>query len=413
MKLSLFISRKLIKGHPYKSSISSPIIKIAISAIAIGIVMMLIAIGTGLGLQQHIRDKIAAFNGHIQVLNFDQNNSNVSLYPIDLQQEFYLNPNLIKGVEHVQAVILKAGVIRTSETFEGIIAKGVGTDFNWELFKEMLVDGSLPDYRDDLSNEVLVSSTLAKALNIGVGDQLSSFFLKEASDYSLPNQRKFKVSGIYESGFDEFDKSYVIVDIRQLQRINRWNSNQVGLFEVFIDDFDQLDTYADVIYEQTSSQLDVRTIKDRFYTIFEWIELFDFNIALIIGIMILVGGINIITALLVLVLEKTNMIGILKALGATDWTIRKIFIYQSIYLILRGVFWGNLIGLTLLGLQYNFRWLKFPNPEEYYMSYVPVTISLSTVFFLNSGLILVCLAMLLIPSYVVTKISVITSIKFD
>jgi lipoprotein-releasing system permease protein len=174
----LFISQRLIKGHPHKSSISRPIIKIAVSAIAIGIVMMLIAIGTGIGLKQNIRDKVAAFNGHIQVLNFDQNNSNVSLVPLDKNQEFYLESPPMKGVVHRQAVILKAGVIRTSETFEGIIAKGVGSDFNWKLFDDILVEGSIPNYKDELNNEVLISKTLAKALKLSLGDQCNAFFFK-------------------------------------------------------------------------------------------------------------------------------------------------------------------------------------------------------------------------------------------
>jgi lipoprotein-releasing system permease protein len=204
-----------------------------------------------------------------------------------------------------------------------------------------------------------------------------------------------------------------MLDIRHLQRINRWNENQVGLIEVFIDDFDSLDSYADTIYKQSSSQLDVRTVKDRYFTIFEWIELFDFNIALIIGIMILVGGINIVTALLVLVLEKTNTIGVLKALGASNWTIRKIFIYQAIYLVIRGLFWGNVIGLSLLGVQYFFRLIQFPNPKEYFMSYIPVSISMSDILFLNIGIVIISFGMLLVPSFVVSKISVIKSIKFD
>jgi len=408
----LFISQRLIKGHPDKSSISSPIIKIAVSAIAIGIVMMLIAIGTGLGLQHNIRQKVAAFNGHIQLLNFDQNNSNVSLYPIDKQQKF-LTENSIEGIEHTQAVILKAGVIRTKETFEGIIAKGVGSDFNWSLFKDMIVQGSIPDFKGTLNEEIVISKTLANSLELKLGDQCNAFFLKEESSGSLPNQRRFTISGIYDSGFEEFDSSYIFVDIRHLQRINRWDENQVGLIEVFIDDFKQLDLYADSIYKQSSSQLDVRTLRDRYYTIFEWIDLFDFNIALIIGIMILVGGINIVTALLVLVLEKTNTIGVLKALGASNWTIRKIFIYQAIYLVLRGLFWGNLIGLSLLAIQYYYRLIRFPNPKEYYMAYIPVSISAIDIALLNIGVVIISLAMLLIPSYVVSKISPIKSIKFD
>lgn len=413
MNFELFISRRLIKGQPHKSSVSAPIIKIAIAAIAIGMVMMLIAMATGFGLKTKIREKISVFNGHLQIVNFDENQSNVSLKPISLQQDFYPEFKSVSGVEHIQAVILKAGVIRTEETFEGIIAKGVGTDYRWDVFNEFLINGRLPNFKEELNDEVIVSSLLANKLKLNIGDRVPTFFIRNEALHQTPNQRNFKVVGIFDSGFEEFDESYVFLDIRHLQRINRWQPNEVGHFEVFIDNFDAIETYEDAIYSATSSLLDVRSIKQRYYTLFEWIGLFDFNIALIIGIMILVGGINIITALLVLVLERINMIGILKAMGATNWSIRKLFIYKATYLILLGLFWGNAIGLTLLWLQQKYQWIKFPNPKEYYIRYVPVEFDLTSILLLNIGVLIVCSLMLLIPSYTVSKISPVKAIKFD
>lgn len=413
MNLELFIAKRLVTGKEHKISISAPIIKIAIAAIAIGVVMMLIAIATGVGLKNKIREKVAAFNGHIQISSFDNNNSEVSLMPVSINQDFYPEFQDVEGVKHVQAVATKGGIIRTADTFEGMLAKGVGTDYDWSTFKEYLVDGRLPDYSGKLNEEVLVSSLMANRLQLKVGDAFFSFFLKDGDASKPPNNRKFKIVGIYDSGFEEFDETYVFVDIRHIQRMNKWEENQIGNFEVFLDDFDQIDQKSNEIYNSTLSILDTQNIKTKYYRIFEWIGLFDFNIALIIGIMIIVGGINMITALLVLILERTQMIGILKALGSANWSIRKVFLYNAAYLIAIGLFWGNLIGLGVIFLQDRYRMFKFPNPEEYYIDYIPVHMDLPTVLLLNMGVMLLCLLMLLIPSYIITKITPVKAIQFE
>ncbi len=413
MNLELFIAKRLVTGKEHKISISAPIIKIAIAAIAIGVVMMLIAIATGVGLKNKIREKVAAFNGHIQISSFDNNNSEVSLMPVSINQDFYPEFQDVEGVKHVQAVATKGGIIRTADTFEGMLAKGVGTDYDWSTFKEYLVDGRLPDYSGKLNEEVFVSSLMANRLQLKVGDAFFSFFLKDGDASKPPNNRKFKIVGIYDSGFEEFDETYVFVDIRHIQRMNKWEENQIGNFEVFLDDFDQIDQKSNEIYNSTLSILDTQNIKSKYYRIFEWIGLFDFNIALIIGIMIIVGGINMITALLVLILERTQMIGILKALGSTNWSIRKVFLYNAAYLIAIGLFWGNLIGLGVIFLQDRYRMFKFPNPEEYYIDYIPVHMDLSTILLLNMGVMLLCLLMLLIPSYIITKITPVKAIQFE
>ncbi|MGN7514562.1 MAG: ABC transporter permease [Allomuricauda sp.] len=413
MNLELFIAKRLVTGKEHKISISAPIIKIAIAAIAIGVVMMLIAIATGIGLKNKIREKVAAFNGHIQISSFDNNNSEVSLMPIILDQDFYPEFKDVEGIRHVQAVVTKGGIIRTADTFEGMLAKGVGTDYDWSTFEEYLVDGRIPDYSGDLNEEVLISSLMANRLQLKVGDSFFSFFLRDGDASKPPNNRRFEIVGIYDSGFEEFDETYVFVDIRHIQLMNRWEENEIGNFEVFIDDFDQLDEKSNEIYNKTLSNLDTQNIKSKYFRIFEWIGLFDFNIALIIGIMIIVGGINMITALLVLILERTQMIGILKALGSANWSIRKVFLYNAAYLIAIGLFWGNLIGLGLIFLQNKYRMFKFPNPEEYYIDYIPVHMDLPTVLLLNIGVMLLCLLMLLIPSYIITKITPVKAIQFE
>lgn len=413
MNLELFIAKRLVTGKEHKISISAPIIKIAIAAIAIGVVMMLIAIATGVGLKNKVREKVAAFNGHIQISNFDNNNSEVSLKPISIDQDFYPEFLNVEGIKHVQAVATKGGIIRTADTFEGMLAKGVGSDYDWSTFKEYLVDGRLPDYSDELNEEVLISKLMANRLQLKTGDSFFSFFLRDGDASKPPNNRRFDIVGVYDSGFEEFDETYVFVDIRHIQRMNKWEENQIGNFEVFIEDFDQLEEKSNEIYNKTISVLDTQNIKNKYFRIFEWIGLFDFNIALIIGIMIIVGGINMITALLVLILERTQMIGILKALGSANWSIRKVFLYNAAYLIAIGLFWGNLIGLGVIFLQDRYRMFKFPNPQEYYIEYIPVHMDLSTIIFLNIGVMVLCLLMLLIPSYIITKITPVKAIQFE
>ena len=413
MNLELFIAKRLITGKEHKISISAPIIKIAIAAIAIGIVMMLIAIATGVGLKHKIREKVSAFNGHIQISNYDNNTSEVSVIPVSLEQDFYPKFKDVDGVRHIQAVATKGGIIRTEETFEGMLAKGVGTDYKWNIFKEYLVEGRIPDYTGKLNDEVLVSRLMANRLQMKLGDTFFSFFLKDGDASRVPNNRRFEIVGIYDSGFEEFDATYVFVDIRHIQRMNKWTENEIGNFEVFLDDFDHLEEKSNEIYGKTPSNLDAINIKSKYFRIFEWIGLFDFNIALIIGIMIIVGGINMITALLVLILERTQMIGVLKALGSENWSIRKVFLYNAAYLIGIGLLWGNGLGLGLLYLQDKYRWFKFPNPEEYYIEYIPVHIDIPSVILLNLGVMLLCLLMLLVPSYIITKISPVKAIKFE
>ena len=413
MNFELFIAKRLITGKEHKISISAPIIKIAIAAIAIGLVMMLIAIATGVGLKRKIREKVAAFYGHIQISNYDSSTSEVSLEPVSLNQKFYPKFENITGVDHVQAVATKGGIIRTEETFEGILAKGVGKDYDWTVFDEYLVAGRHPNYLDTLNDEVLISQIMANRLGLELNDSFFSFFLKEGDPSKIPNTRRFKIVGIYDSGFEEFDSTYVFVDIRHIQRMNKWKEDQVGNFEVFLSNFDDLETKTNEIYGKTLSELDTQNIKSKYFRIFEWIGLFDFNIGLIIGIMIIVGGINMITALLVLILERTQMIGVLKALGSANWSIRKVFLYNAAYLIAIGLFWGNLIGLGVLFIQQKYRIFKFPNPEEYYIDYIPVYINVYTIALLNLGVMVLCLLMLLIPSYIITRISPVKAIKFE
>lgn len=411
MNLEYFIAKRLITAKDYKSSISAPIIKIAISAIAIGIIMMMVSVATGIGLQKKIRDKVSAFNGQIIISNYDNNNSEVTTVPISKQQDFYPNFKSVPEVSHIQAVASKAGIIRTENAFEGIIFKGVGADYDWNNIKEYIVEGKLPDFAKALNEDVIISRFLADRLNLKIGDQFNTFFIKEEQG-KLPNSRRFKIVGIFNSGFQDFDATYIIGDIRHIQRINKWSESQVGAFEVFVKDFNEIKSTGNKIYEKTSSNLDTQTIVEKYSYIFDWLKLFDFNIVIILGVMILVATINMVVALLVLILERTQMIGILKSMGANNWSVRKIFLYNAFYLILRGLFWGNLIGISILLIQQQFGIIKL-NPENYYVNQAPVYLNWMYILLLNLLTVGVCFLVLLIPSYIITKISPVKAIRFD
>ena len=412
MDLSYFIAKRLMLDKHEKARVSSPIFSIAVIAIALGIIMMLVSVATGIGLQEKIREKIASFNGHIVISNYDNNQSEGRLVPIENNQNFYADITAVPGVSHIQAVATKAGVIRTETTFEGIILKGVGTDYRFENLQEYLVAGRIPNLTSERENaEVLISEFLAKRLEFTVGDKFTTHFLKE-DPTERPNLRQFEIVGIYNSGFQEFDSNLVFGDIRHIQRMNRWTADQVGNFEVFINDFNKISQVGAAVHQQTPSTLDSQTIISKYSNIFEWLKITDSNIYLIIFLMLLVGIINIAVALLVLILERTQMIGILKAMGANNWQIRKIFLYNALYLITRGLFWGNILGISLLLVQKYFKLIKL-DPQSYYVNEVPIYLDWSYVVLLNVGTVVVCLAVLLIPSYIITKISPVKAIRFE
>ncbi len=414
MNYEYFIAKRIIGSKAYKSSISAPIIKIGIAAIAIGMVVMMIAIATGIGLQEKIRDKVVAFNGHISVTNYDSNASQESIFPITLDEKterFYPKFTTVEGISHIQAVATVFGVIMTDSIFEGAVLKGVGKDYEWKYFNEFLIEGRVPRFDTKWSEEILISKYLADRLEFKVGDRFQMHFLNEDTKKPIRSVG-LEVVGIYNSGFQDFDATYLIGNLRHVQRINSWKENQIGNFEVFIEDYDDIDRLGVEVFQNTPPTLNTITINDKFYSIIEWVKIFDKNIYGIIAIMILVAGINMITALLVLILERTQMIGILKALGSTNWSIRKLFLFNASHLILLGLFWGNILGLGILFAQKYFK--IFPlDPSVYYVTEAPVYISLSYIILLNVGTLLLCLIMLLIPSFIITRISPVKAIRFE
>ena len=417
MNLEYFIAKRLITAKNHKSSISGPIIKIAVSAIAIGIIMMLVSVATGIGLKKEIRNKISAFNGHIIVSNYGSNQSEETLAPLSTKQDFYPKFTAVPEVTHIQAIATKTGIIRTESTFEGIVLKGVGKDYDWKSIKGYILEGKLPNVNSNLNNEIVISKFLANRLHLKLGDKFVTFFLKnELNKY--PNKRNFEIVGIFDSGFQEFDANYIIGDIRHIQRMNKWEQDEVGAFEIFVNDFDRIEELGEKVYKSTFNKVDQakpfdsQTIVEKYYFIFEWLKMFDINIQIILIVMIFVATINMVVALLVLILERTQMIGILKALGGNNWSIRKIFLYNALYLIGKGLFWGNVIGIGILLVQKHFGIVKL-NPENYYVNQAPVYIGIENILLLNLLTVVICFLILLIPSYIITKISPIKAIRYN
>ena len=409
MKFEFLLAKRIISTKAYKSSISAPIIKIGIIAIALSVIVMLISISTGIGLQNEIRDKVSAFNGHIIISNFDSNNSDESNTPITVDNDLLMVVNSIYNIKSVNQTALKFGIIRTSDNFDGLLFKGVDSTYNWSNISDYLIEGFVPKISKSTSDEVLISDNLSKKLNLNIDDSFQMIFSRNLE--SKATIRKFNIVGLFDSGFNEIDDNIIFGDIKHLRRINKWKDDQSGALEVFINDFSLINETTKNIYLSTPSSYNTVNVKQRYSSIFDWIKIFDKNIIAILFIMVVVCSINIISVLLVLILERTNMIGILKSIGANNKSIKIIFLIIVSYIISLGLIIGNVVGLGLLFIQNQFSIIKL-DPEIYYASKVPVYLSFDYILLLNFFTFLVCLLSVLLPSYLISKISPVNSIKF-
>ena len=408
MKFETYVASRFRKSYTYKNTVSSPIIKISVFSIIIGIVMMIISVSSSVGLQKTIETKISSFFGHISISNFENNTSFSSISPISLSLDYKKLHNNSEII-HVQNVAYKSGLIVNKNSFEGVVFKGISSDFNWSSFSKYIRKGKILTINETVSNQVIISEYLSKKLSLDLNDKFKATFFKPNSS-SIPNERIFEVSGIFSSGLIEFDETYFIGDIKHIQKMNKWNSNQFGNVEIFLKNYSQLENVSNQLYKKTSAEINVLSIVNRFPEIFNWMALFDINVLLIIIIMILVGGINMITALLVTVLEKTSIIGVLKTLGSSNKSMRTIFLINGAYLISLGLIIGNFIALGLIFIQNYTGFIKL-DPDTYYVSELPFDFNLMTLLILNISVLLFCFLMLIIPSFIISKISPSESIK--
>lgn len=414
MSTGAFIAKRLIRERKQGTSFSRPINVIAITGIALGLAVMILAVSILTGFKQQIRDKVAGFSAHIQVVNYDANLSYETI-PVSSDQPFVTKLNGNSDIRNIQVFATKAGIIKTANNIQGVVLKGTGTDYDWSFFNENLVEGSLPAVSDTgRTNEVLISRKMCDMLDLKLGDSFAMFFVQDP-----PRMRKFTISGIYETSLEEFDKTYLFCDIAQIRRLNGWKDNQVSGFEIFISDFNDLDALTETVrntigYQITEDQeqLKVTSIRTKYPQIFDWLGFQDTNVIIILILMILVAGFNMISGLLILILEKTNMIGIMKAMGAGNRLIRNVFLYQAAWLIGKGLLWGNIIGIGIAALQLKTGLFSL-DPASYYLKTVPVNLDPLHIIVLNAGTMLAIITMLLIPSQLIARITPVKAIRFD
>jgi lipoprotein-releasing system permease protein len=414
MNLPYFIAQRLIKGRREGTSFSRPINVIAIVGIAMGLAVMILAVAILTGFKQQIREKVVGFGSHIQIMNFDSNIS-FETTPISDTQKFIPKIKAIPGVAHIQVFATKAGIIRTDEDIQGVVLKGIGSDFDWSYFRSNMVDGSVFTVTDTgRTDKVIISKKISDMLRLKTGDSFNMLFIQDP-----PRMRKFTISGIYETSLEEFDKMYVFCDIGHIKRLNGWNNDQVSGFEVYLNDFRKLNEMTLAVRDaigykitQEETKFKVTNIRIRYPQIFDWLNFQDINVIIIILLMLIVAGFNMISGLLILILEKTNMIGVLKSLGAEDITIRRLFLYQAAYLIAKGLFWGNFIGIGLAYIQLKTGLITL-DPTSYYIKTVPVNLELSHILLLNAGTMVAIIIMLLVPSQLISRISPVKAIRYD
>jgi len=413
VNLEYFIAKR-IHFQQGKKNVSRPAVRIATIGIALGLAVMIIAIAVVIGFKQEIRNKTIGFGGHIQITNFDNNNT-YEMNPIKADKSLIKKISSLDGVKHVQRFATKPGIIKTESEFQGIVIKGIDTGFDWNFFKSNLVEGKIINVSGATpSNEVVISKYLTNLLGLKLGDSFYTYFIQDRV-----RARKFKIVGIYSTNFIEYDKLILLADMRQVQALNDWSPDSFSGLEVLITDFNKIDELGDAVYNVTANRFNkegsaysTQTIKQLNPQIFSWLDLLDMNVWVILILMLAVAGFNMISGLLILILERTSMIGILKSMGATDWSVRKIFLYHSFFLIGKGMLWGNLIGLSLCAVQY-FTGVVPLDAEAYYVATVPITFNWLYIFLLNAGTFIASLIMMIGPSYLITKINPATIIRYE
>lgn len=416
MNTERFIAKRIINGSGNSKQLSRPIVRISVLGIALGLAVMILAAAIVTGYQKDIRNKLIGFGSHIQIANYDNNVSDEA-QPIEKKQPFIESLKNNPEILHIQMYATKSGIIKTKTDNEGVLLKGIGSDYDWNFIQENLKEGNTFAISDTgISRNIIISKYLADKLELSVNDKMVVYFLTQKTDstYTHYEQRvkAFYISGIYETGFEDVDKRLVLIDIRQIQNLNYWGEDQVGGFEIAIKDYSKIEELGNEVNEQIGQNLIAKTIKESNQATFSWLDLMDMNAIIVISILIIVASINMISALLILILERTNLIGILKALGATNLSIQKIFLYNAAYLIGKGLLWGNGIGLGIALLQKHFGIFKL-DKAQYFMSQVPININLLDILLLNVGTLLCCLLMLIIPSFIVSKITPVKAIRFS
>ncbi len=394
-----------------KKSISNSIINIAIIAVSIGITIIIIAISTGKGLQEKIKSKTVAFNGHISVMPFENNESQISVLPFedDLNLRKIIKKN--NAINIINSVAFDGVILKKENDFDGGIFKGVDSNYNWKVIKEFLIEGNYPEInKKSISKEIILSKIMAKRLSLELGDNVDLYF-QNSKNQKIPYKSRFKIVGLFNSGFPDIDNNLIYGDIDQIRRVNKWEKNKIGSYEIFIDNIYNSDKISKKIYNDLPSNLDSISISKKYKSTFQWIALFDFNILIILIIVIIVSVVNLSTAILILIFERSKMISLLKTMGLKNIIIKKIFLWSGLFVILKGLLIGNFFGFLFFFIQKKYGLIKL-DPETYFVDVAPVILSLREILFTNSLFVIICIFLLWIPLNIILKISPSKSLRF-
>ena len=414
MNLELFIARKIHFSKEGNRQVTPPAVRIAIVGVALGLAVMILSVAIVIGFKKEVRNKVIGFGSHIQITNFD-NNSSYETTPIAVSDSLLQALQEFPGIKHIEGYATKMGILKTDSDFQGVVLKGIDTDYDWSFFRNNLKEGELLTIDPKkTSTDVIISRYLSDLLGLKLGDSILTYFVQEDV-----RARKFNIVGIYETGFMDYDKLFVLADIKQIRRLNGWEKDEVSGLELLVDDYDKLDQIAEDLYFNLVEKQDrhgntyfTRSIKEMNPMIFNWLDVLDVNVVVILILIFAVAGFTMISGLLIIILERTNMIGLLKALRENNVSIRKIFLYISFFLIGKGMLWGNVVGIAICLIQSHFRIIKL-DPSIYYLDAVPIDLSIVSLILLNIGTLCASMLMMLGPSYLITKIDPAKSIRFE
>lgn len=406
MNVPIFLARKV--RHAPEGSFSATVTRVGVVSIALGLAILIVAFAVLFGFKNTIQQKIFLFGAHLQVSKFTNNNSYQET-PLALNTAVYRDSTKIPGVEHIQAVALKAGILKTPEELTGVILKGVGRDYDWNLFRGSIVSGTVPTVGADTGNgstQLLVSQYMANQLRVKVGDSVPLYFLG-----NTPRARKMNIVGIYETGLEEVDKTIALGDIRLIQRLNKWGLDSVGSYEIFVKDFNQLNVTANNIFDVMSPDMRLTRVTDEYRPLFDWMVLLDRNMVILLALITFVASFNMVSVLLVLMMERTPMIGLLKALGGPDQLIRRMFLFVGLNMVGWGLLIGNVVGLGICYIQDRFKLIPL-DPKNYFMNYVPIIWDWPTILALNGAAVLLIALVLWLPTFIINRIQPVKALAF-
>jgi lipoprotein-releasing system permease protein len=413
LNTELYIAKRLLKGGSQKKS-TGLMVSISIFGIALSVAVMMIAVAITIGFKEEIGRKATGFAADIQITNLDSNHSLYNMSPISANQPFWGALNANSGIRHVQQFCIKPGIMKSADEIQGIVLKGVGEDFEWDFFRNNMIEGGAFETPDSaISNKIVLSKHIAKLLQLKLGDRVVVYFV-QVPLRAFP----FIISGIYDTGLVELDKKFALVDMRRLQKLNDWTPDQISGFEIFIHNFDKIEQVTNEVFDlagfrlsENGSALNVQNVRELYSQLFDWLSLQDTTVAIILLLMVLVAGFNMISGLLIIILERTSTIGVLKALGANSRLIRKVFLYEAAFFVGKGLLWGNAIALILCWVQGKFGVIML-DQESYFLDKVPISIHLLQLILINIGAAAAILLMLILPSAIISKISPESTMKY-